>query len=49
MKKDVNVTLYPEASHAFMNPGNAGGYREADANDAWTRILSFFASKFNNY
>lgn len=48
MKKDVNVTIYPEAGHAFMNPGNAGGYREADAKDAWTRILAFLASKFDN-
>ncbi|HLF15119.1 MAG TPA: dienelactone hydrolase family protein [Bacteroidota bacterium] len=49
MQKDVNVTIYPEAGHAFMNPGNAGGYREADAKDAWTRILAFFGSKFNNH
>ena len=47
MKKDVSVTIYPEAGHAFMNPGNASGYREADAKDAWTRILAFFSSTFN--
>ncbi len=44
MKKDVAVKIYPEAGHAFMNPGNAGGYREADANDAWARIIAFFSS-----
>ncbi len=49
MKKDVNVTMYPEAGHAFMNPGNAGGYREADAKDAWARILAFLAAKFDNH
>ena len=47
MKKDVNVTVYPEAGHAFMNPNNAGGYREADAGDAWTRILAFLGNVFN--
>jgi carboxymethylenebutenolidase len=49
MKKDVSVTVYPEAGHAFMNPGNAGGYREADAKDAWARILAFLADKFDNH
>jgi carboxymethylenebutenolidase len=49
MKKSVSVTVYPEAGHAFMNPNNAGGYREADAKDAWTRILAFLGNVFNNH
>lgn len=49
MKKRVAVTIYPEAGHAFMNPGNAGGYREADAIDAWARILAFFSSTFKKH
>jgi carboxymethylenebutenolidase len=49
MKKNVSVTVYPEAGHAFMNPNNAGGYREADALDAWARILAFFGNAFNNH
>jgi carboxymethylenebutenolidase len=48
MKKNVNVTVYAEAGHAFMNPNNAVGYREADAKDAWERILAFFRNAFNN-
>lgn len=49
MRKDVSVTVYPDAGHAFMNPNNAGGYREADAKDAWTRILAFFGNVFKNH
>lgn len=44
--RQVSTVIYPEAGHAFMNPGNAGGYREADAKDAWARILGFFAARF---
>jgi carboxymethylenebutenolidase len=49
MKKNVSVTVYPEAGHAFMNPNNAGGYREADARDAWARILAFLGNAFDNH
>jgi carboxymethylenebutenolidase len=49
MKKDVGVTIYPDAGHAFMNPNNAAGYREADARDAWARILAFFRNAFDNH
>ncbi|GIX07369.1 MAG: carboxymethylenebutenolidase [Candidatus Poribacteria bacterium] len=41
--KDVEVHVYPDAGHAFMNPNNQGGYREQDAADAWARIDTFFA------
>jgi len=43
--KEINVTIYPEAGHAFMNPGNTGGFREKDAEDAWEKILAFFKTK----
>jgi carboxymethylenebutenolidase len=41
--KQVEMRIYPEAGHAFMNPNNSSGYREADATDAWARIHAFFA------
>jgi len=43
--KDVSVTVYPDAGHAFMNPGNTGGFRAKDAEDAWDRIIRFFQAK----
>ncbi len=43
--KEFNMTVYPDAGHAFMNPGNSGGYREKDAEDAWGRIITFFGKK----
>lgn len=41
--KDVTLHLYEHAGHAFMNPNNKGGYRQADAEDAWKQIDEFFA------
>jgi len=46
MGKDINVTIYPRAGHAFMNPGNTDGYRKEDAEDAWGRIVAFFGKRF---
>jgi carboxymethylenebutenolidase len=43
--KDVRVTIYPDAGHAFENPNNKKGYRAADAADSWNKTLEFFASK----
>ncbi len=43
--KDVSMTVYPDAGHAFMNPGNEGGFREKDAEDAWKKIIAFFNLK----
>ncbi len=43
--KDVSMNIYPEAGHAFMNPGNEGGFREKDAEDAWRKIITFFNMK----
>jgi carboxymethylenebutenolidase len=38
------VVIYPDAGHAFENPNNKSGYREADAADAWQRTVNFLAS-----
>lgn len=42
--KKVDITIYPDAGHAFENPGNKDGYRPADAADAWKRTTEFLAS-----
>jgi carboxymethylenebutenolidase len=42
--KKVDITIYPDAGHAFENPNNKTGYRAEDAADAWKRTLDFFAS-----
>lgn len=44
--KNVEIHVYEDAGHAFMNPNNKKGYREADAKDAWTRIDAFFQRMF---
>jgi len=41
--KKIDVTIYPDAGHAFENPNNKDGYRAADAADAWKRTLDFLA------
>lgn len=42
--KKVDFKIYPGAGHAFANENNPwGGYREADAKDAWKRTTAFFA------
>ena len=42
--KNVEVHIYPDAGHAFENPNNGSGYRQADAADAWERTVTFLAS-----
>lgn len=37
----VDLKIYPDAGHAFMNPTNTSGYRPEDAADAWTRSVNF--------
>jgi len=39
--KSIDVKEYEGAGHAFENPNNKNGYREAAANDAWARTLAF--------
>jgi carboxymethylenebutenolidase len=38
-----DIKIYEGAGHAFMNPNNKQGYNAAAAQDAWSRIDSFFA------
>jgi carboxymethylenebutenolidase len=40
--KSAEVTIYPDAGHAFENPNNKEGYRADDAADAWKRQTDFF-------
>jgi carboxymethylenebutenolidase len=44
MGKKADITIYPDAGHAFENPNNKDGYRPKDAEDAWNKTVSFFAS-----
>jgi carboxymethylenebutenolidase len=37
--KTVEIHIYPDAGHAFENPNNKQGYREADAKDAWNKTV----------
>jgi carboxymethylenebutenolidase len=39
--KKVDVTIYPDAGHAFENPNNTVGYRASDAADAWQQTVKF--------
>lgn len=42
--KKIDVTIYPDAGHAFENPNNKDGYRATDAADAWNKTVNFLAS-----
>jgi len=42
--KKVDVKIYSDAGHAFENPNNKTGYREADAVDAWNRTVAFLSA-----
>lgn len=42
--KKIDVTIYPDAGHAFQNPNNKTGYRPADTEDAWKRTTAFLAA-----
>lgn len=46
--KNIQVTIYPDAGHAFENPNNKGGYREKDAADAWQRTVKFLHANLQN-
>lgn len=39
--KKIDVVIYPNAGHAFENPNNKAGYREADAANAWETTVKF--------
>ncbi len=42
--KKIDIKIYDDAGHAFENLNNKEGYRPADAADAWTRTVDFFAT-----
>ena len=44
MGKKIEIKIYDDAGHAFENPNNRDGYREADAADAWKRTADFLAT-----
>jgi len=44
MGKKIEIKIYDDAGHAFENPNNKAGYREADAADAWKRTVDFLAT-----
>jgi len=44
LNKKVDLKIYDDAGHAFENPNNKDGYREADARDAWKRTVDFLAA-----
>lgn len=39
--KTVTMDVYEGVGHAFMNPGNQGGYNQAASARAWESILAF--------
>jgi len=44
MGKKIEIKIYDDAGHAFENPNNKDGYREADAADARKRTMEFLAA-----
>ncbi|MDW8465668.1 MAG: dienelactone hydrolase family protein [Chloroherpetonaceae bacterium] len=40
--RSVEIKIYDDSGHAFMNPNNTRGYNKANAEDAWRRTLEFF-------
>lgn len=46
--KKVTIKEYDDAGHAFENPNNKDGYRDADAADAWKRTVEFLAANLKN-
>lgn len=46
--KKVDIVVYPDAGHAFQNPGNKSGYRPTDAADAWKRTIAFLDANLKN-
>lgn len=42
--KKIDVKIYDDAGHAFENPDNKQGYREANAADAWSRTVDFLSA-----
>jgi carboxymethylenebutenolidase len=45
MGKTVDIHIFPDAGHAFENPGNKTGYRAEDAAEAW-KLTTAFLEKY---
>jgi carboxymethylenebutenolidase len=43
--KSFDAKIYDGAGHGFENPNNKDGYRQAAAEDAWSRSVTFLHSK----
>jgi carboxymethylenebutenolidase len=39
--KENHIVIYPNVSHAFMNPDNKKAYNDSTAEEAWNEIYSF--------
>jgi carboxymethylenebutenolidase len=46
LRKPADVHVYPGAGHAFADPRRSG-YDQKIADDAWTRLLTFFAENLS--
>ncbi len=44
--KDAEIHIYANSDHAFANP-SGGRYNAEAAEDAWSRVVSFFAANLN--
>ncbi len=42
--KSADIHIYPGTDHGFFNDQRPDVYDEAAANDAWSRVLNFFAA-----
>jgi carboxymethylenebutenolidase len=46
--KTTEMHIFPDAGHAFENPGNKQGYRAEDAAQAWKLTLDFLAKNLKS-
>lgn len=45
--KKIEIKIYPNVSHAFMNPNNKNNYDEISTKNAWDLIDKFFKKNLN--
>ncbi|MGA3055093.1 MAG: dienelactone hydrolase family protein [Candidatus Korobacteraceae bacterium] len=46
--KTAEIHIFPDAGHAFENPGNKQGYRAEDAAQAWKLTVDFLAKNLKS-
>ena len=46
--KTAEIHIFPDAGHAFENPGNKQGYRAENATQAWKLTLDFLAKNLKS-